>query len=111
MGLMQKIAETQVWRSIFRHGYPSTPRNRALAALSNVFAEVWMFWGVCPSYLGFVWTYCYASQTRRPLDTTPAADVHRTLGSRYYSADVHRASFALPPFVQACLPEGHHQRQ
>ena len=37
---MQKIAETQVWRSIFRHGYPSTPRNRALAALSNVFLHL-----------------------------------------------------------------------
>ncbi|MGQ0552769.1 MAG: cytochrome b N-terminal domain-containing protein [Planctomycetota bacterium] len=37
---MQKIAETQVWRSIFRHGYPNTPRNRALAALSNVFLHL-----------------------------------------------------------------------
>ena len=37
---MQKIAETQVWRSIFRHGYPGTPRNRALAALSNVFLHL-----------------------------------------------------------------------
>ncbi|MHC5210928.1 MAG: cytochrome b N-terminal domain-containing protein [Planctomycetota bacterium] len=40
MGLKQKIAETQVWRSIFRHGYPSTPRNRALAALSNIFLHL-----------------------------------------------------------------------
>ena len=40
MGLMQKIAETQIWRSIFRHGYPNNPRNRALAALSNVFLHL-----------------------------------------------------------------------
>ncbi|MED5329863.1 MAG: cytochrome b N-terminal domain-containing protein [Planctomycetota bacterium] len=40
MGLKEKIADTQVWRSIFRHGYPSTPRNRALAALSNVFLHL-----------------------------------------------------------------------
>jgi quinol-cytochrome oxidoreductase complex cytochrome b subunit len=40
LGLMQKIAETQVWRSIFRHGYPNTPRNRALAALSNIFLHL-----------------------------------------------------------------------
>ncbi len=40
MGLMNKIAETQVWKSIFRHGYPSNPRNRALAALSNVFLHL-----------------------------------------------------------------------
>jgi quinol-cytochrome oxidoreductase complex cytochrome b subunit len=40
LGLKQKVAETQVWRSIFRHGYPNTPRNRALAALSNVFLHL-----------------------------------------------------------------------
>ena len=40
MGLKQKIADTQVWKSIFRHGYPGTPRNRALAALSNVFLHL-----------------------------------------------------------------------
>ncbi len=40
MGLKQKIAETQIWRSIFRHGYPNTPRNRALAALSNIFLHL-----------------------------------------------------------------------
>ena len=40
MSLFKLIAETQVWRSIFRHGYPSTPRNRALAALSNIFLHL-----------------------------------------------------------------------
>jgi quinol-cytochrome oxidoreductase complex cytochrome b subunit len=38
--LKQKIADTQIWRSIFRHGYPDNPRNRALAALSNVFLHL-----------------------------------------------------------------------
>jgi len=40
LGLKQKIAETQIWRSIFRHGYPDTPRNRALVALSNIFLHL-----------------------------------------------------------------------
>ena len=39
-GLFSKIRETQVWKSIFRHGYPDTPRNRALAVLSNVFLHL-----------------------------------------------------------------------
>ena len=30
------ITGTQIWKSIFRHGYPDTPRNRTLAVLSNV---------------------------------------------------------------------------
>lgn len=30
------IVNTQVWRSIIRHGYPNTPRNRALAVLANL---------------------------------------------------------------------------
>src|SRR5882762_11762759 len=30
------IVKTQVWRSIMRHGYPNTPRNRSLAVLANL---------------------------------------------------------------------------
>ena len=35
-----KVRDTQVWKSIFRHGYPDTQRNRALAVLSNVFLHL-----------------------------------------------------------------------
>ena len=38
--LFEKIRETQVWKSIFRHGYPDTPRNRTLAVLSNFFLHL-----------------------------------------------------------------------
>lgn len=34
------IINTQLWRSIFRHGFPDTPRNRSLAILSNVFLHL-----------------------------------------------------------------------
>ncbi|MHB8482995.1 MAG: cytochrome b N-terminal domain-containing protein [Nitrospiria bacterium] len=34
--LKNKIVESQVWRSIFRHGYPDTDTNRALVMFSNV---------------------------------------------------------------------------
>jgi quinol-cytochrome oxidoreductase complex cytochrome b subunit len=36
----KSIAEGQVWKSIFRHGYPDTPRNRVMAVLSNVFLHL-----------------------------------------------------------------------
>src|SRR3982750_4883528 len=31
------VVNTQVWRSIIRHGYPDTPRNRSLPIMANVF--------------------------------------------------------------------------
>lgn len=34
------VAEGQIWKSIFRHGYPDTPRNRIMAVLSNVFLHL-----------------------------------------------------------------------
>jgi len=36
----QKIVESQVWRSIFRHGYPDTPLNQSLVMMSNVFLHL-----------------------------------------------------------------------
>jgi quinol-cytochrome oxidoreductase complex cytochrome b subunit len=37
---MKRIVETQVWRSIFRHGFPDSNRNRSLAVFSNFFLHV-----------------------------------------------------------------------
>jgi quinol-cytochrome oxidoreductase complex cytochrome b subunit len=34
------VVNTQVWRSVMRHGYPDTPRNRALAVMANVFLHL-----------------------------------------------------------------------
>jgi quinol-cytochrome oxidoreductase complex cytochrome b subunit len=34
------IADTQIWKSIFRHGYPDNSRTRAMAILSNVFLHL-----------------------------------------------------------------------
>jgi spermidine synthase len=80
------------------------------ATLQRVFKHATMFWSVCPAYLGFLWTFCYCSQERQPLAKALPSGLHKTLGTRFYSADVHRGAFALPPFLQACLPEGHSQR-
>ena len=38
--LLEKVRATQIWKSIFRHGYPDTPRNRTLAVLSNFFLHL-----------------------------------------------------------------------
>ena len=36
----EKIVESQVWRSIFRHGYPDTPLNQSLVMMGNVFLHL-----------------------------------------------------------------------
>jgi len=38
--LARAIRTSPVWKSIFRHGYQDTPRNRALMILSNVFLHL-----------------------------------------------------------------------
>ena len=38
--IARTIRMSQIWRSIFRHGYQDTPRNRALMVLSNVFLHL-----------------------------------------------------------------------
>ena len=38
--ILEKVRATQLWKSIFRHGYPDTPRNRTLAVLSNFFLHL-----------------------------------------------------------------------
>jgi quinol-cytochrome oxidoreductase complex cytochrome b subunit len=38
--LQKMITETQLWKSIFRHGYKDTSRNRALMVISNVFLHL-----------------------------------------------------------------------
>jgi quinol-cytochrome oxidoreductase complex cytochrome b subunit len=38
--LLDSVRKTQLWRSVFRHGYPDTPRNRTLAVLSNTFLHL-----------------------------------------------------------------------
>ena len=81
------------------------------SALGQVFDRVWMYWAVCPTYPGQFWTFCYASKGQHPLDGfAPPAGLSKQLATGYYSADVHKAAFALPPFVQTLLPEGHPQR-
>ncbi len=38
--LTQKLVESQVWRSLFRHGYPDTPLNQSLVMMGNVFLHL-----------------------------------------------------------------------
>lgn len=38
--MLKKVYETQLWKSLFRHGLPRDPRNRSMAVLTNVFLHL-----------------------------------------------------------------------
>lgn len=38
--LKKKITESEIWKSIFRHGYADTPRNRVLQIISNIWLHL-----------------------------------------------------------------------
>ncbi len=38
--MARKVKTSQIWKSVFRHGYEDTPRNRSLMVLSNVFLHL-----------------------------------------------------------------------
>ena len=38
--MTQKMVESQVWRSVMRHGYPDTPLNQSLVMMGNVFLHL-----------------------------------------------------------------------
>jgi spermidine synthase len=78
--------------------YNPDEMRRLYANLRAVFPRVWAYWAVCPSYLGALWTFCYASRTRHPLEDMRSRGLEG-MGLRYYTPEVHRGAFALPPFV------------
>jgi quinol-cytochrome oxidoreductase complex cytochrome b subunit len=38
--LIEKMLQSQLWKSLFRHGYPDTDKNRALSVISNFFLHL-----------------------------------------------------------------------
>jgi spermidine synthase len=68
---------------------------QAVGQMREVFPIVKMYWGAVPTYPSGMWTYGAAS-----LSPDPAVPVRDVKGTRYYTADVHRAAFALPPFLK-----------
>ena len=77
---------------------PFTDRNvvrDAFREMSSVFPVVRMYWGAMPTYPSGMWTYTVGSKTADPsVPLRPAPE-----GTKYYTSEIHRASFVLPPFV------------
>jgi spermidine synthase len=71
----------------------------AVSEMEKVFPIVKVFWGAMPTYPTGMWTYTIGSKVHdpeKPMGQTPP-------GTRYYSEEIHRAAFVLPPFVEEIL--------
>jgi len=66
------------------------------------FAHAALYWGVVPTYPGGFWTYTMGSKTVDPARPDPEALARRAAAvkTRYWSPEVHRQAFVLPPFVR-----------
>jgi len=71
----------------------------AVAEMKKVFPVVKVFWGAMPTYPTGMWTYTIGSKARDPESVLREAPA----GTRYYTGAIHKAAFALPPFVAELL--------
>ena len=73
---------------------------QAIREMRKVFPIVKMYWGAVPTYPTGMWTYGVAS-----LAPDPAVPLREVTGTRYYTGEVHKAAFALPPFLRELMEE------
>lgn len=82
---------------------------RTAEAMRSVFPVVRPYLGHVPTYPGGLWTFTLGSLGRDPLrvdagELQERFEMLRT-ETRYFTPEIYRAAFALPPFVAALLPE------
>lgn len=69
--------------------------------LREIFPIVGLYTAAIPTYPGGYWTMSVGSKRYDPREAL--AERARGLNTRYYSLEVHRAAFVLPPFVAELL--------
>jgi spermidine synthase len=76
----------------------------AVSEMKKVFPLVKVFWGAMPTYPTGAWTYSIASKKHDPAEIR--SDI--PCDTRYYSEEIHRAAFVLPPFLEDII-QGRYQ--
>ena len=70
------------------------------AALGEVFPVSNMYTGFVSTYPTGLWSYAFASKGPHPLNDFMPERARRMAGKlKYYSEDMHKAAFVLPPFI------------
>lgn len=85
--------------------YQGAEFQRAVQNMSVEFDTVEPYVGFVPTYPGVLWSYASGTMGER-VSATSAAEVRarldaRGITTRFYTPELHRASFALPAFVDA----------
>lgn len=73
---------------------------QAISQMRQIFPVVRMYWGAVPTYPTGMWTYGVAS-----LGPDPSVPLREVAGTRYYTNEVHKAAFALQPFLRELIGE------
>jgi len=80
---------------------------RAHKRLVETFPIAKVYQAFIPTYASGHWLFGFASKSFDPIhDFKPDAWLELKLKTKYYNVDLHRASFALPTYVQEKLEEG-----
>ncbi|MFA5929098.1 MAG: polyamine aminopropyltransferase [Candidatus Margulisiibacteriota bacterium] len=78
--------------------------------LGEIFPVVRLYTAVIPTYPGAYWSWTLASKKHDPLDL-PLAELQQRMarrkinGLKWFSPEIYKSSFILPPFVQQLLPK------
>ena len=67
---------------------------QAVRELRKVFPLVKLYWGVVPTYPSGMWTYGVSS-----MKDDPAVPVRSVENTKWYTNEIHKNSFVLPPFL------------
>jgi len=67
--------------------------------MKSVYPITSLCWGAMPTYPSGMWTYTIGSKEVDP--STPRHTVPE--GTKYYTRDIHKAAFVLPPFLKDLL--------
>jgi len=77
------------------------------AHMRNFFADVSCYLATIPTYIGGAmamgWATDNAGLRKVPVETLEARFIPLSLNSRYYTPEVHKGAFALPPYVGELL--------
>jgi spermidine synthase len=77
--------------------------------MSKHFSDQTFYSAAIPTYYGGIMTFAWGSDdaTRRSIDATELKQRYAAAGikTRYYTPEIHLASFALPAYVVAAVEE------
>lgn len=108
-GLFQSPFYRDVWDALSDDGFMVTHIESpftdaaimvpAYRAMKEVFPAVYPYLGFMPTYPSGMWLYAIGSKAHDPSEPIRKAPG----GLKYYTSQIHRGSFALPPFLSEML--------